>query len=64
MLSRRDMAIMAAAARQAGGGGYGRQERPRRGCLPAGCTIPLILFFLCGLPFDILAALKVLGIAK
>jgi hypothetical protein len=63
MLNRRDIAMIAAASRQAGGGGYGRSERPRRGCLP-GCTIPLILFILCGLPFDILAVLKVLGIAK
>jgi hypothetical protein len=63
MLSQRDLAMIAAASRQAGGGGHGRPERPRRGCLP-GCTLPLILFILCGLPFDLLVVLKFLGIAK
>jgi hypothetical protein len=63
MLSQRDLAMIAAASRQAGRGGHDGRERPRRGCLP-GCTLPLILFILCGLPFDLLVVLKFLGIAK
>jgi len=63
MLSRRDIEMIAAASRLAGGGGHDGRERPRRGCLP-GCTLPLVLFILCGLPFDLLVVLKFLGILK
>jgi hypothetical protein len=63
MINRRDLELMAAGMRAASGD---RAERPRRGCLhlPAGCTVPLLMFVLCGLPFDILVIAKLLGLAK
>lgn len=60
MLTRRDVELIASASRA---GGSGDAPRPRRGCLP-GCTIPLVLFVLCGLPFDLLILARLTGVIK
>lgn len=64
VLTRRDLELIQAMSRA---GGRGEQDRPRRGCLPGclprGCLIP-ILFFICGLPVDILLAAKALGLMR
>lgn len=61
MLTRRDVQLIAAASRPVGSGDGG--GRVRKGCLP-GCTVPLLLFIVCGLPFDILMLAKALGLVK
>jgi hypothetical protein len=35
----------------------------RKGCLP-GCTMPLLMFILCGLPFDLFILARLLGLVK
>lgn len=60
MLTRRDVELIAAASRS---GGSRDVQPPRRGCLP-GCTMPLVMFVLCGLPFDLLILGRLIGIIK
>lgn len=62
MLSRRDLEMIAATSR-AGGRSDGGAGRTRRGCLP-GCTMPLLMFVLCGLPFDLFILARLLGLVK
>jgi hypothetical protein len=61
MLSKRDLQLISAMSQARGVGGDSRA--PRRGCLPKGCLLP-ILFFICGLPIDILLVAKALGLAR
>jgi hypothetical protein len=63
MLTRRDLELISAMSQARGAGGEGRERRGcLPGCLPRGCLLP-ILFFICGLPIDILLVAKALGLA-
>lgn len=65
MLTRRDLELIRAVQLANNRGDAGQPRQRRRGCrrIP-GCTPLLFLFFVCGLPIDLLILAKVFGLIK